>query len=192
MTIPSAILRAMRQRKTSIAHPYEPDSRIVGYVVPSQLMVDNDFDLLDALSGFLDLSERVQTLEQENQRLQQERDEADRQAGQLLREMDFLKDTERRRNAWRDKAKREAGFCTNTSFDEVWAEMLRQITILRKNKVQLDKAATNKQQLLIAWFYELLNDELLEKMQVFEIILNPVAFRLEWRNRLQHILDNPS
>lgn len=52
-------------------------------------------------------------------------DEADRKRGQLERELDYLKDSERKRNSWLAKAKEQAGYSQNTSFDVVWAETLK-------------------------------------------------------------------
>jgi hypothetical protein len=43
---------------------------------------------------------------------------------QLRDRVEGLEDTARRRADWLDKAKREAGFHTNISFDDVWAKCL--------------------------------------------------------------------
>jgi len=50
--------------------------------------------------------------------------EQDRMIGELIRERDWLKDSERKREEWLRKAKQEAGYHNNISFDIVWEETL--------------------------------------------------------------------
>lgn len=45
--------------------------------------------------------------------------------GRLYRENEYLKDAQIKRNEWLDKAKKEAGYSTNVSFDVVWEEALK-------------------------------------------------------------------
>ena len=54
-----------------------------------------------------------------------ERDEADRRAGAAERQMEYLKDTASRRDAWMSRAKRDAEYDDNVSFDQVWEEALK-------------------------------------------------------------------
>jgi transcriptional regulator with XRE-family HTH domain len=68
----------------------------------------------------------------ERDRLRQERDEADRQAGALLRENSALKESERRRSDWLCQAKRDAGADQGESFDAVWARALAALKATQK------------------------------------------------------------
>lgn len=49
----------------------------------------------------------------------------DRMIGEFVREIDFLKDSQSRRNSWLSEAKRRCGFSDTTSFDEVWEYVLK-------------------------------------------------------------------
>lgn len=51
--------------------------------------------------------------------------------GKLQLKLDDLQDSQNRRNSWLDKAKREAGYHPNVSFDEVWAEALAALKATR-------------------------------------------------------------
>ena len=51
--------------------------------------------------------------------------EQDRMIGELTRANDNLEDTNRRRQEWLSKAKKEAGYTDRISFDLVWAETLQ-------------------------------------------------------------------
>jgi hypothetical protein len=53
-----------------------------------------------------------------------ERDNADRRAGAAERRMEDYQDTSIRRDQWLRKAKEDAGYHYNTSFDVVWADAL--------------------------------------------------------------------
>ena len=53
-----------------------------------------------------------------------ERDEADRRAGAAERRLAWEKEGTVKREQWLDKAKRDAGYTTTVSFDEVWAAAL--------------------------------------------------------------------
>lgn len=57
-------------------------------------------------------------------KIEKERDEADRRAGAAERKLANLEEQERRRDHWLNEAKVAAGHSTNTSFDQVWAEVL--------------------------------------------------------------------
>ena len=57
-------------------------------------------------------------------KITRERDEADRRAGAAERELAGEKDGTLRRNQWLDKAKRDAGYPTEESFDVVWEAAL--------------------------------------------------------------------
>ena len=50
--------------------------------------------------------------------------EADRRAGELARRLESEEHTNRMHRIWTDQAKIDAGFHTNTSFDDVWAACL--------------------------------------------------------------------
>jgi chromosome segregation ATPase len=65
-----------------------------------------------------------EVLAAEIERLTKERDEADRRAGASERRIADLQDTVIRRNDWLHKAKVEAGYHDNVSFDVVWNETL--------------------------------------------------------------------
>jgi len=56
-------------------------------------------------------------------KLQKERDEADRSAGAAMRRIVQLEDSERKSNMWLSEAKRAEGYSDNTSFDDVWANV---------------------------------------------------------------------
>ncbi|EQB13271.1 hypothetical protein [Sphingobium lactosutens] len=66
--------------------------------------------------------------------LRAERDDADRRAGAAEREMESLKASIAARKAWLAKAKRDAGFSDNTSFDRVWEQALPLLLDTRNNK----------------------------------------------------------
>lgn len=51
--------------------------------------------------------------------------EQDQMIGELTRKVNFLEDTESRRKDWLRKAKEDAGYDPNTSFDVVWKETLQ-------------------------------------------------------------------
>lgn len=55
--------------------------------------------------------------------LKAERDEADRRAGAAERKLAQESAANRKRQAWIDQAKAEAGYGGNTSFDEVWGNL---------------------------------------------------------------------
>jgi hypothetical protein len=57
--------------------------------------------------------------------------EQDRMIGELTRRANYLQDSESKRQQWLDKAKREAGYDTRISFDNVWAE-----TLAKANKIK--------------------------------------------------------
>ncbi|MCP1550650.1 MULTISPECIES: hypothetical protein [Methylorubrum] len=58
------------------------------------------------------------------QRVEAERDEADRRAGAAEREAESDREGTRKRNSWLHQAKLQAGYSTGVSFDKVWAETL--------------------------------------------------------------------
>jgi len=45
--------------------------------------------------------------------------------GRLTRENEYLQDSQRRRNDWLRKAKKDAGYPDSVSFDIVWAAALK-------------------------------------------------------------------
>lgn len=47
-----------------------------------------------------------------------------------------LEDTDQRRRSWLDKAKREAGFSSYVSFDDVWAKALKAYLETKEGKEQ--------------------------------------------------------
>jgi hypothetical protein len=59
--------------------------------------------------------------------------EQDRMIGELTRANNYLEDTERRRQDWLRKAKKEAGYSDRASFDTVWNDTLQK----SKNPFQL-------------------------------------------------------
>lgn len=58
--------------------------------------------------------------------------EQDRMIGELTRKVNSLEDTETRRNQWLRKAKKDAGFDNNESFDNVWAATLKAYKNVKK------------------------------------------------------------
>ncbi len=54
-----------------------------------------------------------------------ERDEADRRAGAAERQIERFREQDYKHTLWNDKAKAEAGYPRNTSFDIVWKETLK-------------------------------------------------------------------
>lgn len=50
--------------------------------------------------------------------------EQDRMIGEFIREITWLKESEYKRKCWLEKAKKEAGYHSNISFDIVWEETL--------------------------------------------------------------------
>lgn len=58
--------------------------------------------------------------------------DADRRAGEALRRLESSEHENRMHRIWTDEAKRAAGFHTNTSFDDVWAEALAALIEKRK------------------------------------------------------------
>src|SRR4051794_24288642 len=54
-----------------------------------------------------------------------QRDEADRRAGAAERNVERLDDSVSKHSSWLSKAKREAGYPDNISFDVVWSDALR-------------------------------------------------------------------
>ncbi len=60
-----------------------------------------------------------------------ERDEADRRAGAAERLLESLQDDARNRNSWLWKAKKDAGYDQNISFDVVWSEALAALKAAR-------------------------------------------------------------
>ncbi len=61
-------------------------------------------------------------LQAENERMREERDNADRLAGAAERELADKSDSLRTMSAWRDRQKEARGYHRNVSFDTVWAE----------------------------------------------------------------------
>lgn len=56
--------------------------------------------------------------------LEAERDEADRRAGAAERQLERYREQDFHHTLWNDKAKEEAGYHRNVSFDVVWKETL--------------------------------------------------------------------
>lgn len=50
----------------------------------------------------------------------------------LIQENDDLKDSEYRRKEWLRQAKKEAGYPTDVSFDDVWKETLKKAQLIKK------------------------------------------------------------
>lgn len=74
--------------------------------------------------GKEDPESAVKRLSQMVETLRAERDEADRRAGAAERQGASLQDDSMRRTSWLSKAKDQAGYHSNVSFDVVWAEVL--------------------------------------------------------------------
>jgi hypothetical protein len=69
-----------------------------------------------------------------------ELDEADRRAGAAERQNEYLQDSQSRRTQWLDKAKNDAGYHRNVSFDDVWREALTALKARRDSDALRDIA----------------------------------------------------
>ena len=49
----------------------------------------------------------------------------DQKIGELTRKVEWLEDTEVRRESWRCNAKKQAGYPSNVSFEVVWEDILK-------------------------------------------------------------------
>jgi outer membrane murein-binding lipoprotein Lpp len=82
----------------------------------------------------------IAELKAEVERLQAERDDADRRAGAAERENAHLRDSEAMRNSWFAMAKEDAGYGINTSFDVVWIGTMAKVRTLTAEVERLRKA----------------------------------------------------
>ena len=64
--------------------------------------------------------ENIKTIEEAKEIIS----EQDRMIGELTRKVNYLEDTEFKRNQWLSQAKKDAGFDNMDSFDNVWKAAL--------------------------------------------------------------------
>jgi hypothetical protein len=90
-----------------------------------------DIDLIDHLENLAPVCAVIAEAADEIERLEAERDEADRRAGAAERRLAYEEDTNRKRRTWTDRAKEEAGYHRNVSFDTVWRDLQTIVTAAR-------------------------------------------------------------
>lgn len=75
--------------------------------------------------------------------------EQDRMIGEMTRKINYLEDSQQRRDEWLSKAKKEAGYDRMESFDNVWKEVLSKSKALESAEARIKELEEENEKLKI-------------------------------------------